>query len=186
VKGDCRYPEDRVPRIQVLSQDKRQGDARAHMSQGPGSCLPTWGSSGAAACPRGSGSRLPARGRHVSPRLRLPSPGFGAATRRPGSSTRLLAQCSSEAVTCPEDGLYKLQAIKQISLMTRLSWSPSGRVHVYLPRHYATRAAPRVRKACSRWPIKYRRYVWADRSQWFATVLSGSPTLDRQRGQAGS
>jgi hypothetical protein len=32
-----------------------------------------------------------------------------------GSSTHLLAQGSSEAATCPEDGLYKLQAIKQIS-----------------------------------------------------------------------
>jgi hypothetical protein len=31
-----------------------------------------------------------------------------------GSSTRLLAQGSSGAATCPVDGLYKLQAIKQI------------------------------------------------------------------------
>jgi hypothetical protein len=35
---------------------------------------------------------------------------------RLGSSTRLLAQGSFGAVTCPEDGLYKLQPIKQISL----------------------------------------------------------------------
>jgi hypothetical protein len=35
--------------------------------------------------------------------------------RRLGSSTRLLAQGSSEATTCPVDELYKLQAIKQIS-----------------------------------------------------------------------
>jgi hypothetical protein len=30
----------------------------------------------------------------------------------------------------------------------------------YVPRHYATRAASHVRKACSRRPIKYRRDVW--------------------------
>jgi hypothetical protein len=55
---------------------------------------------------------------HVSPRLWLPSPARGgseATTRRLRSSTSLLAQGSFEATTCPEDGLYKLQAIKQIS-----------------------------------------------------------------------
>jgi hypothetical protein len=30
------------------------------------------------------------------------------------SSTHLLAQASSRAVTCPVDGLYKIQAIQQI------------------------------------------------------------------------
>jgi hypothetical protein len=34
--------------------------------------------------------------------------------RRLGSSTHLLAQGISEVATCLEDGLYKLQAIKQI------------------------------------------------------------------------
>jgi hypothetical protein len=33
---------------------------------------------------------------------------------RLGSSTRLLANCSSRAAMRPVDGLYKLQAIKQI------------------------------------------------------------------------
>jgi hypothetical protein len=32
-----------------------------------------------------------------------------------GSSTRLLAHGSSGAATCPVDGFYKLQTIKQIS-----------------------------------------------------------------------
>jgi hypothetical protein len=59
-------------------------------------------------------------------------------------------------------------------------------MRTYLPRHYAIRVALRIRKACSRRPIKYRRDVWAGRSQWFATVPSGSTTLGRQRGQAGS
>jgi hypothetical protein len=54
-------------------------------------------------CPHGSSSRFPAQD------------GSGAATRHLGSSTHLLAQGSSEAATCPKDGLYKLQAIKQIS-----------------------------------------------------------------------
>jgi hypothetical protein len=40
----CRYPEDRVPRVQASSQDN-------------GSRLPAKGSSEAAMCPRGSGSR---------------------------------------------------------------------------------------------------------------------------------
>jgi hypothetical protein len=57
---------------------------------------PSLGSSGAATCPRGSGSRLPARD------------GSGAATRRLGSGTCLLAQGSFKAATCPEDELYKL------------------------------------------------------------------------------
>jgi hypothetical protein len=54
-------------------------------------------------CPRGSGSRLSAQG------------SFGAATYHLGSSTHLLAHDSSGAATCPEDGLYRLQANKQIS-----------------------------------------------------------------------
>jgi hypothetical protein len=57
-------------------------------------------------CPRDSGSRLPSRDG---------SGAAGAATRRLGSGTRLLPQDSFKAATCPEDGLYKLQAIKQIS-----------------------------------------------------------------------
>jgi hypothetical protein len=70
---------------------------------GPGSRLPAWGSSGAATCPHGSGSHLPAQG------------SSGAVMCHLGSNTRHLAQGSSGAATCPEDGLCKLQAIKQIS-----------------------------------------------------------------------
>jgi hypothetical protein len=58
--GHCRYPEDRVPRVQASSQDN-------------GSRLPDEGSSEAATCPHGLGScsRLGAAlGRHVPPRLR--------------------------------------------------------------------------------------------------------------------
>jgi hypothetical protein len=54
-------------------------------------------------CPRGSDSRLPARG------------SSRATTCHLGYNTHLLAQDSSRATTCPEDGLYRLQAIKQIS-----------------------------------------------------------------------
>jgi hypothetical protein len=53
-------------------------------------------------CPRGFGSSLSAQG------------SSRAATCHLGSGTRLLAQGSSGAATCPMDGLYKLQAIKQI------------------------------------------------------------------------
>jgi hypothetical protein len=57
----------------------------------------------AATCSYGSGSCLPTHG------------GSGAATRCMGSSSHLLVQGNSKAATCPKDGLYKLQAIKQIS-----------------------------------------------------------------------
>jgi hypothetical protein len=53
----------------------------------------------------------------VSLRLRLPTPARGsseAATYRLGSSTRPLAQASSEAAMCHEDMLYMPQTIKQI------------------------------------------------------------------------
>jgi hypothetical protein len=69
----------------------------------PSSCLPAWGSSEAATCPCGSVSHLPARG------------SSGTAVCHLGSSTHLLAQGSSRAAMCPEEGLYRLQAIKQIS-----------------------------------------------------------------------
>jgi hypothetical protein len=53
--------------------------------------------------PRGSGSRLPARG------------SFRAARCPRGSGSRLLTRGSSGAATCPEDVLCRLQANKQIS-----------------------------------------------------------------------
>jgi hypothetical protein len=89
--GHCRYPEDRVPpRTSIKSRQ----------------CLlpPDWGQLRAATCPRGSGSRLLARG------------SSGAATCHLGSSSHLLAQGSSGAAMCPEDGFYRPQANKQISL----------------------------------------------------------------------
>jgi hypothetical protein len=91
------------PYVQAPSQDKRQDSSgAAACPRGSGSRLPTQCSSGAVTCPHGSGSRLSAQG------------SSGAATCRLGSSTRLLAQGSSGVATCPVDGFYKLQAIKQI------------------------------------------------------------------------
>jgi hypothetical protein len=52
----------------------------------------------------------------LAPASRLPGQGSsGAAMCHLGSNTYLLAQDSSRATTCPEDGLCRLQAIKQIS-----------------------------------------------------------------------
>jgi hypothetical protein len=65
--------------------------------------------------PLGSGQL---RGRHVPPRLplHLPAQGSsGSAMCHLGSTTQLLSQGSSGATTCPEDRLYRLQGIKQIS-----------------------------------------------------------------------
>jgi hypothetical protein len=114
---------------------------------------------------------------HVSPRLQLPSlarGGSGATTRRLRSSTSLLAHGSSEATTCPEDGLYKLQAIKQIS-----PGSPSIMISIEALVCVSSKALRdkgcSVRhKACIGWPTKCQRDVWAGKSQRFATVPSGS------------
>jgi hypothetical protein len=92
------------------------------MSQGPSSCLLALGSSGAATSPDVSGARLPTQGSsrgitcpHGSG-SRLPARGsFGGTTCCLGFSTRLLVQGSYRATTCPMGGIYKLQAIKQIS-----------------------------------------------------------------------
>jgi hypothetical protein len=86
---NCRYPEYRVPHIQASSQDN-------------GSRLSAQESSGAATCPRGSGSRLPTR---WSSR---------AATWHLDSSTHHLAHGSSGVATCPKDEFCKPQANKQI------------------------------------------------------------------------
>jgi hypothetical protein len=122
------------PRVQASSQDN-------------GSCLPAGGSSGAATCPSGSSFRLLARG------------SSRAATCHLGSNTHHLAHGSSGAATCPEDRFCRLQANKQISPGVAAIMISIG-AHSYLPRHYATRAAPHARKAYSRWPIKCRRDVW--------------------------
>jgi hypothetical protein len=120
----CRYPEDRVPayKFQVkttapasllgaapgphvslcLRLPARGSSEAATCLHGSGSRLPTRGSSGAVTCLHGSGSRLPARG------------SSGAVICHLGSSTHFLAQGSSRDVTCPKDGLCRLQAIKQI------------------------------------------------------------------------
>jgi hypothetical protein len=71
--------------------------------RGFGSRLLAQGSSGAATYPHSSVSRLPAQG------------SSGAATYHLGFSTYLLAQGNFEVATCPEDGLCRLQANKQIS-----------------------------------------------------------------------
>jgi hypothetical protein len=120
------------PRVQVSSQENN-------------SHLPAGGSSEAATCPpHSSGSCLPARG------------SSGAAMCHRGSSAHLLAQGSSRAATCPEDGLCRLQAIKQISPDDLAIMISIGVGRGYLPRHYVTRAAPHVCKACNRRPIKCR------------------------------
>jgi hypothetical protein len=100
-------------RVQASSQDNGSGSRLpAGGSSGTTTCphgsssgsrLPTRGSSGATTCPRGSGARPPARG------------SSGAAACHLSSSTHLLAQGSSGAAVCPEEGLCRLQAIKQIS-----------------------------------------------------------------------
>jgi hypothetical protein len=110
------------PRVQTPSQDKRQGSSgAAACSRGSGARLPAQDSSEGTTCPRGSSSRLPTQGSSVAamcPRGSgscLPAQSSsGAATCRLGFNTRVLAQGNSGAATCPMDGLYKLQAIKQI------------------------------------------------------------------------
>jgi hypothetical protein len=109
-----------VYKLQVMTKDKAahvpacpkapvpasQLGAALGLPHVPASPAPTshlGAASGPPHAPHSSGSRLPARG------------SSGAARHHQGSSTRLLAQGSSKAATCPEDGLYKLQAIKQIS-----------------------------------------------------------------------
>jgi hypothetical protein len=110
----------------------------------------------------GSSSRLPARG------------SFGAATC-PGS--RLLAQGSSGANTCPEDRLYRLQATKQIS-----HGDPAIMITIVACAHVSSKAlrnkgcftlSQRVQQATHQ--MQTRRVV--GKSQWFATVPSGSTTL---------
>jgi hypothetical protein len=97
------------PRVQTSSQDNgshlpARGSSRAAICpHGSGSSLPARDSFGAITCPYGSSSRLSARG------------SSGTATWHLGSSTHYLAHGSSRAVTCPEDGFYRLQADKQIS-----------------------------------------------------------------------
>jgi hypothetical protein len=87
-------PEAPVPASRL---EAAPGPSRVPAAPVPASRL------GAATCPCGSGSCLPAQG------------SSGAAPCRLGSNTHLLAQGSSRAATCPEDGLCRLQAIKQIS-----------------------------------------------------------------------
>jgi hypothetical protein len=99
---------------------------------------------GAATCPRGSGNRLLARGRS------------GTAMCHLDSSTHHLAHGSSGVATCPEDEFCRPQANKQISTDDLTIMISIGRVHAYLLRHCAARAALHARKACSRWLIKCR------------------------------
>jgi hypothetical protein len=154
------------------------------VSQGPGNRLPAWGISGAiacprgsrlsargtsraATCPRGSGSCLPARG------------GSGAATRRLGSSTRLLAQGSSEVATCPEDGLYKLQAIKQISLGDLAIMISIGARARVSSKALCDKGCSARSQGVRRRPIKYRRDMWA------GSLPSRASIADLQPGHSG-
>jgi hypothetical protein len=66
---------------------------------------------------------------------------------------------SSGAATCYL-GSVGCKQINKYPLATRPSWSPSGRVHPYLPMRYVTRAAPHARKACNKRLIKCRWDVW--------------------------
>jgi hypothetical protein len=146
------------PCVRAPSQDKRQGVPACPKAPAPTSRLgvalgslrvpvalaPGSGSSGAATCPRGSGSRLSAQG------------GSGTATRHLGSNTCLLSQGSSEAATCPGDGLYMLQAIKQISHRdSTIMISIGARAHIS-SKALRDKGCSVHRKACSRRPIKYR------------------------------
>jgi hypothetical protein len=93
------------------------------------------------------------------PRAPVAQGSSGAATCYLGSSTHLLAQGSSGAATC-HLGSAGCKQLNKYPLAARPSRSPSGRVRLYLPRRYVTRAAPHTRKACSRRLIKCRRDVW--------------------------
>jgi hypothetical protein len=131
----------------------------------PGSRLPAWGSSGDATCPRGFGSSLPARSSSRTAACRL------------GSSTHLLAQCSFRAATCPEDGLCRLQAIKQISPgdpAIMISIGACARISSKRLRDKCCSARPQgVQQAAHE--MQTRHVV--GRSQWLVTVPSGSTTL---------
>jgi hypothetical protein len=92
------YPRISKLRQQLLPPTGGSSEAIMYLC-GSGSCLSARGSSGVATCPCGSDFRLPAQ----------------AVTCHLRSSNHLLAHGSSEAVMCLEDGLCRLQAIKQIS-----------------------------------------------------------------------
>jgi hypothetical protein len=81
----CRHPKDRLPPRTIFKSRQRLPPPGLgqlwgrHVSPRFISHLLTWGSSGAATCPHGSGSRLPARGNSRTAMCHL------------GSSTHLLA-----------------------------------------------------------------------------------------------
>jgi hypothetical protein len=131
----------RYPHVQASSQNNGSRLGAATCPRGSGSRLPSRGSSGAATCPHGSGSRLPPR-----------------VTWAPAPTIWLMAALELPRVL--RTGSVDCKQINKYPLETRPSWPPSGRVRVYLPRHYATRVASHARKACSRRSIKCRWDVW--------------------------
>jgi hypothetical protein len=70
----------------------------------------------------------------------------------------------------PWMGSTSCKLLNKYYLVTWPSWSSSGHVRAYLPRHYATRAAPRICKACGRRSIKCWWDVWAGRLQGRAST----------------
>jgi hypothetical protein len=85
-EGPRRYPEDRLPHVQALSQDNVFR-------------LPTKGSSDTVMCPRSFGSRSRLR-TAPGPSRATAGDSTGAATCHLGSITHLMAQDSFEAATC--------------------------------------------------------------------------------------
>jgi hypothetical protein len=98
---------------------------------------------GGRACPHVLRPRFPPlglgqlRGHHVPPQLRLLPLGTATGPRacQLGFSTHLLTQDSSGAVTCPEDGLCRLQVIKQIS-----SGDPAIMIYIGARAHLSSKA----------------------------------------------
>jgi hypothetical protein len=111
----CRYLRTGYPayKLQVKTKDKTGG--RACVYQGPGSRLLAQGSSGAATCPCGSGARLLAQGSSGGATCPRGSDSWlGTAPEVPRVPVAPTPASRLGAATCPVDGFYKLQAIKQI------------------------------------------------------------------------
>jgi hypothetical protein len=141
--------------------------------------LPGLGSSRAAACPCGSDSRLSARGSFrvatcpYGSGSRLPAPGLPHVPVTLAPVSRLGAARGPPRVASAPAPAFWLRAALKLSSVMRMSstsckqlnkYLSSKRVHAYLSRHYASRAAPHLRKACNKRPIKYRRDAWPGRS----------------------
>jgi hypothetical protein len=134
------------------------------------------GSSGDATCSCGSDSHLSTQD------------SSGTVTCCLSSSTHLLAQGSSRAVTCPVDGLYKVQAIQQPShhdphrgVCTCICQGTTRQGLLRVFAMHATVGPLNADETCGQAGCR------AGPTQQTCspiTVLSGSTTLDRQRGEA--